>query len=44
MNENNENEDENEKEENENISIDYSENFSMIIELFTEIDDCSFYS
>ncbi len=22
----------------------FSENFSMIIELFTEIDDCSFYS
>ena len=44
VNENNENEDENEEDEDENISIDSSENFSMIKEAFTEIDDCSFYS
>ena len=43
VNENNEN-NENEEEEDENISIDSSENFSMIKEAFTEIDDCSFYS
>ena len=44
MNENNENEDENEEDEDENISIDFSENFSMIKEAFTEIEDCNYYS
>ena len=43
VNENDKIKDENKEEENENIiSIDCSENFSMIIESFTEIDDCSF--